>query len=73
MTTALYMTLPGDTVDSVCWTHYGSVEHVTRVLEANPGLAGLGPLLPPGTEIHLPELAARRDEPPALPAIHLWD
>lgn len=67
-----YITLPGDTVDSVCFTHYGSVEPTTRVLEANPGLAALGPVLPAGTALRLPALTAPRDEPPDLEPVRLW-
>ncbi|MCC5807240.1 MAG: tail protein X [Opitutales bacterium] len=68
-----YTSLPGDTADSVCWTHYGSTEPVGRVLEANPGLAAKGPVLPAGTEIRLPGLGPRRAEPRTLPALRLWD
>ena len=34
-----------DTVDALCWRHYGRTQGVTeQVLKANPGLAGIRPL-----------------------------
>ena len=36
-----------DTVDALCWRHYGRTQGVTeQVLKANPGLAEYGPFLP---------------------------
>lgn len=33
-----------DTVDALCWRHYGRTQGVTeQVLKANPGLAEYGP------------------------------
>jgi phage tail protein X len=33
-----------DTVDALCWRHYGRTQGVTeQVLQANPGLAEYGP------------------------------
>lgn len=61
----------GDTVDLVCWAFYGRTGGVVeQVLEANPGLADHGPVLPVGTRITLPEVAA---SPLKSPQIHLWD
>ncbi len=38
-----------DTVDALCWRHYGRTQGVTeQVLKANPGLAEYGPFLPHG-------------------------
>lgn len=46
----------GDTVDLICWRHYGTTKGVVEaVYRANPGLAELGPTLPHGTLINLPE------------------
>ena len=51
----------GDTVDAVVWRHYGRTAGlVERVLDANPGLADLGPVLPGGTLINLPTAALVR-------------
>ncbi|RFA31341.1 phage tail protein [Alkalilimnicola ehrlichii] len=45
----------GDTVDLICQRHYGYTAGVTEaVLEANSGLAQLGPVLPIGTRVRLP-------------------
>lgn len=60
----------GDSVDSLCWRHLGSSAPVESVLEANPGLAALGPILPEGTLVTLP------DSTPATSiraTINLWD
>lgn len=47
----------GDVLDGVVWRHYGRIPGaVEQVLAANPGLAALGPVLPPGTRVELPEL-----------------
>lgn len=61
----------GDTVDLVCWAHYGRTDGVVeQVLAANPGLADHGPVLPVGARITLPEVAA---SPQPSPQVHLWD
>ncbi|WP_311968593.1 tail protein X [Pseudomonas baltica] len=61
----------GDTVDAICWRVYGRTASVTEaVLDANPGLADLGPILPHGTLVTLP------DEPPQAEeqqVVNLWD
>jgi len=59
-----------DTVDALCWRHLGSTQGVVeRVLDLNPGLAALGPILPHGLTVHLPQHIPAA--PPA-PLIHLW-
>ncbi|WP_099122859.1 tail protein X [Xenorhabdus sp. KK7.4] len=57
-------------MDALCWRHYGRTQGVTeQVLEANPGLADLGAILPHGTEVTLPDIA-----PAAVtPTLQLWD
>lgn len=61
----------GDTLDALCWRHYGRTAGVTEaVIEANPGIADHGPTLPQGTLVQLPE------QPPAAPTrqqVNLWD
>ncbi|EPJ4165326.1 MULTISPECIES: tail protein X [Citrobacter] len=59
-----------DTVDALCWRHYGRTQGLTeRVLAANPGLADIGPVLPHGMEIELPDVA-----PAAIAqTVQLWD
>lgn len=62
----------GDTVDLICWRAFRRTERITeQVLTLNPGLAALGPTLPAGTAVTLP------DQTQAAPAIRetvkLWD
>lgn len=61
----------GDTVDAICWRYYGRTAGVTEaVLEANPGLADLGPVLPHGTQITLPDAAPQAEQ---RQMVNLWD
>lgn len=60
----------GDTLDLICWRHYGRTAGVVeQVLEANQGLARLGPILPHGTLVLLPEIATQ----PQRQTVQLWD
>lgn len=69
---ASYITRQGQTVDLVCREVYGRTAVVTElVLDANPGLAALGPILPLGTRIELPDLPAPSRE--QRPLTKLWD
>ncbi|WP_435635339.1 tail protein X [Pseudomonas solani] len=62
--------LQGETLDALCWRLYGRTAGVTEaVLEANPGLADLGPHLPQGHRILLPAQAPQ----PQRQAVALWD
>lgn len=61
----------GDTLDALCWRHYGRTAGVVEaVLDANPGLADLGPVLPHGQPVELPDQA-----PPVITqtVVQLWD
>lgn len=60
----------GDTVDLLCHRHLLRTDIVVGVLEANPGLAALGPVLPMGTEVVLPD---RAPATPAKTLVQLWD
>lgn len=61
----------GDTVDLICWRHYGRTAGIAeQVLDANPGLADLGPVLPIGTLVTLPEQPAT---PVQINRLKLWD
>lgn len=67
----IYITKDGDVADWVAWKHYGSLtdRQLEQVLDANPGLADRGPVLPGGVEIVLPDLT-----PPAIKSgVSLWD
>jgi phage tail protein X len=74
-----YRTSAGDVLDHICWRHYlgGSSETpveipldgiVEQVLEANPRLADMGPSLPAGQIIELPDIQPRTTD-----VIRLWD
>lgn len=66
-----YQTSEGDTLDYICWKFYGQQSGaVELVLEANPGLADLGEVLPLNTGVILPTLPI-----PAVEAqpLRLWD
>lgn len=66
-----YRTSDGDTADYIAWKHYGTQDGqvVERLVDANPGLADLGPLLPAGVIINLPELEAAG----VTEGVKLWD
>ncbi|MBD3610557.1 MAG: tail protein X [Gammaproteobacteria bacterium] len=64
------LSLQGDTVDKVCHRHYGHTSGVVeQVLEANPGLAAYGPVLPVATRIIMPEAPDTTTDT----TINLWD
>lgn len=65
------MTQQGDTVDALCWRHYGRTDGtVEAVLEANNGLADYGPVLPLGLSVELPEIGTVQT---TKPLIQLFD
>ena len=52
-----YRTRDGDRLDIICATHYGTVTGtVEQVLQANPGLAAKGCVLPANIIITLPKV-----------------
>ena len=60
-----------DTVDVLCWRFYGRTAGVTEaVLEANPGLADHGPILPQGLVVNMPEV---QTSAPQRQMVNLWD
>jgi len=60
----------GDTIDLICFRYYGKTAGVTeQVIEANPELVNIGPILPNGTEVYLPEQTATAERT----MISLWD
>lgn len=64
-------TLQNDTVDALCWRHYGRTAGVVEaVLDANPGLADHGPQLPTGLLVTLPDL---QTPAPTRAMVNLWD
>lgn len=68
----IYRTSDGDTLDDICWRYYGTSTGVTEAaLDANPGLADLGPLYASGVEITLQDLPT--PTAPAVQPVRLWD
>lgn len=64
-------TIQNDTVDALCWRHYGRTAGVVEaVLDANPGLADHGPQLPTGLLVTLPDL---QSSAPTRAMVNLWD
>ena len=66
-----YQTSEGDTADLIAWRQYGTQAGrvVEQLLEANPGLAEAGPLLPAGVLVTLPQI----DAPAVTQGTRLWD
>ena len=63
--------IQNDTVDAICWRYYGRTAGVVeKVLEANSSIAELGPFLPMGTAIQLPEIQTQQN---TTQSIQLWD
>ena len=62
------ITRDGDVLDDLIWQHYGRSEVLAAVLETNPALARLPPVLSAGLVIELPELPI----PVEVPVIRLW-
>lgn len=62
-------TIGGEMVDAIAHKHYGARPGAAEsVLSANPGLAKIGPVLPAGVEIVLPDLPEVKPQ-----EIKLWD
>jgi phage tail protein X len=63
----------GETLDAVCWRVLGQTAGVSeQAYDLNPGLAALGPVLPGGTRIVLPDLVATT-APVRRETVKLWD
>lgn len=64
-------TQQNDTVDTLCWRYYGRTAGVVEaVLDANPGLASYGAVLPAGLLITLPDI---QTSAPERQMVSLWD
>ncbi len=65
-----YRTNDGDMLDVICWRHYGRTSGVVeQVMEANPGVASMGAVLPTGMVIMLPDITPARE----TTIVRLWD
>lgn len=64
----------GDKLDQLLWRDAGlGPGEISRVLDANPGLADLGTILPLGTVVIVPGTAAQDGNANrVLPLIQLW-
>ncbi len=67
----VYATLDGDTLDLIAHRRYGAVAAVRHIQAANPGLATLGPRLPAGTRVRLPEIEVAPEDEARV--VQLWD
>ncbi|SMG29202.1 tail protein X [Dethiosulfovibrio salsuginis] len=66
----VYRTRAGDSLDWVCWQHYGEQSGALEVvLETNQGLADYGPVLPRGLAVVLPDIVV----PESRKEVSLWD
>lgn len=65
-----YHSKDGDTADRIAWAIYGRQnDRLTEALmDANPGLAAYGPILPAGLRIMVPDAPA----PGATATVRLW-
>lgn len=63
-------TRQGDVIDQIALKFYGRTDKVTEtILDANPHLADLKPILPAGVVITLPDLPTT----PTQPRLKLWE
>ena len=61
----------GDTIDALAWRERGlGPADLPAILAANPGLARLGPTLPTGTPVTLPDIA--RPAATVRELVQLW-
>ncbi|KAF1072707.1 MAG: hypothetical protein GAK45_00142 [Pseudomonas citronellolis] len=68
---AILRTEQRDTVEALCWRYYGRTVGVTEaVLDANPGLADYGPILPQGLEVTMPDA---QNTAPTQQVVNLWE
>lgn len=52
---AVVIAQQNETVDALAWRAAGTTDIVPEILRLNPGLAALGPFLPLGTRVTLPD------------------
>lgn len=58
------------TLDDVCYAYYGKTQAIVeQVLNANQGLCELGPIVPAGTTIVMPEITSQAK----TKTINVWD
>ena len=67
----VYVAQGGDTLDLIAFRRYGTVAAVRRVQAANRDLAALGPRLPAGTRVRLPDIDVTPES--EVRVVQLWD
>jgi len=60
--------LAGDTIDQLCYRHYGTTANILDVMEANPGLADQM-FLSAGQQVEMPDQVAQTN----VEMVQLWD
>ena len=64
--------MQGDSLDQLCQRHLGRTAGVTEAaLATNPGIAALGPILPIGTTVDLPDTTTTGAATDSI--VQLWD
>ncbi|TVZ39373.1 phage tail protein X [Alteromonadaceae bacterium 2753L.S.0a.02] len=59
-----------ETLDAICFRSYGITARVVEeVLKVNPGLCELGPVLPMGTAVLLPDIETQQ----TTTSVNIWD
>lgn len=66
-----YITKDGDTADYIAWKYYGNQDAgtVEALVDANKGMADMGPVLQAGMVINLPEITTQN----TTQGVKLWD
>ena len=67
----VYVAQAGDTLDLIAHRRYGTVYAVRHIQAANPELTALGPRLPAGTKVRLPEIETTPSDEAKV--VQLWD
>lgn len=63
--------IQNDTIDAICWRYSLGSAAVEQVLGANPNLSELGPFIPMGTAILLPDIQIQQNT--TTQTVQLWD
>lgn len=71
----VYLSKQGDVLDAIAFAQYGNCtgDTLAAVLDANPGLAAMGCVLPAGVQITLPDSASVPTSAAPSSGIALWD
>lgn len=64
----IYVTKDGETLDYICWKHYGNTRNMEKVLNVNRHIASMDAVLDAGIKVTLPAF----EEPKTTQKIKLW-